>query len=187
MARRFRIHPGIGTARVGNAQDTFFWAPAKPGIPALFDIPSEGWGRSRHPGRTRAPAGARVLVFEFDEIDGRMHDAAGYNGRVQRRFAVNARPDHVVDVGDGDVRLLLMRDRELIGRVMTSDAAAAHPAAPRLSPPTATPSTSRPKNAGERHVMSGSDGASIACEWIRSTRRRNVGRVTKRVKRLTDA
>src|SRR5712664_1209684 len=74
MARRFRIHPGIGTARVGNAPpDTFFVGPEKPGIPALFDIPSDRMGSFKQDSRVR-PQAARFRVFEYDEIDGRIQN-----------------------------------------------------------------------------------------------------------------
>jgi hypothetical protein len=74
MAKRFRIHPGIGAARVGNAPpDTFFFGPEKPGVPALFDVVGDRMGPFKQDGRVR-PQAARFRVFEYDEIDGRIQN-----------------------------------------------------------------------------------------------------------------
>jgi hypothetical protein len=68
MARRFRIHPSIGVARVGNSPDEFFIGPETPGRPA-------NWGNGRFDsfrdaqGRIKRQA-ARFRIFEYDESDG---------------------------------------------------------------------------------------------------------------------
>jgi hypothetical protein len=65
MPRRFRIHPAIGIARVGNSPDGFFVGPEQPGIPG-------NWGGQQfnsfrdEQGRIKRQA-ARFHVFEYPE------------------------------------------------------------------------------------------------------------------------
>src|ERR1700737_2609335 len=86
MGRRFRIHPAIGVARVGNAPDDFFVGPEHPGIPANM---ANGLFQSFHDaqGRIKRQA-ARFTIFEYQE------DA----GRLSNPREVNLSPDDVVDI-----------------------------------------------------------------------------------------
>jgi L-Lysine epsilon oxidase N-terminal/L-lysine epsilon oxidase C-terminal domain len=65
MPRRFRIHPAIGIARVGNSPDGFFVGPEQPGVPG-------NWGGQQfnsfrdEQGRIKRQA-ARFRVFEYPE------------------------------------------------------------------------------------------------------------------------
>lgn len=65
MARRFRIHPAIGTARVGNAPEAFFIGPEHPGVPANSDGTKFDSFRDEQ-GRIKRQA-ARFRVFEYSE------------------------------------------------------------------------------------------------------------------------
>jgi hypothetical protein len=63
MPRRFRIHPAIGVARVGNSPNEFFIGPEHPGIPAnwgngAFDSFRDAQGRIKR-------QAARFRVFEY--------------------------------------------------------------------------------------------------------------------------
>lgn len=71
MARRFRVHPAVGIARVGNAPDAFFVGPEHPSVPA-------NWGQDRFEsfrddkGRIKRQA-ARFRLFEYvDDGTGRL-------------------------------------------------------------------------------------------------------------------
>jgi hypothetical protein len=65
MPRRFRIHPAIGAARVGNSPDGFFLGPEQPDVPG-------NWGGQQfnsfrdEQGRIKRQA-ARFRVFEYPE------------------------------------------------------------------------------------------------------------------------
>lgn len=63
MPRRFRIHPSIGVARLGNAPEEFFVGPEQPGIPANWE--GAGFGSFRDvAGRIKRQA-ARFHLFEY--------------------------------------------------------------------------------------------------------------------------
>src|SRR5216684_9403791 len=65
MPRHFRIHPAIGSTRVGNSPDGFFVGPEQPGNPG-------NWGGQQfnsfrdEQGRIKRQA-ARFRVFEYPE------------------------------------------------------------------------------------------------------------------------
>jgi hypothetical protein len=63
MARRFRIHPSVGVARVGNSSNEFFIGPEHPGVPANFVNGAFASFRDES-GRIKRQA-ARFRVFEY--------------------------------------------------------------------------------------------------------------------------
>lgn len=62
MARRFRIHPSIGVARVGNSPDKFFVGPEQPSVPANF---KDGKFESFRDGARIKRQAAKFRVFEY--------------------------------------------------------------------------------------------------------------------------
>lgn len=66
MKRRFRIHPAIGVARMGNSPDHFV-APEIPGVPANWDNAKNGFSSFRdQQGRILRQA-VRFRIFEYQE------------------------------------------------------------------------------------------------------------------------
>lgn len=74
--RRFKIHPAIGVARVGNADpDDFFIGPETPGLAAAGEAP----GTAVPPYKVRAgngparikPQGARFHLWEYKKVGGK--------------------------------------------------------------------------------------------------------------------
>lgn len=65
MAKRFRIHPAIGVARVGNSPDAFFIGPEQPGVPANWVNDAFSSFRDEQ-GRIKRQA-AQFRVFEYEE------------------------------------------------------------------------------------------------------------------------
>jgi hypothetical protein len=78
-ARRFRIHPAIGIARVGNADvsgepsltEGFFIGPETPGVPANWNLRAKGSDPFRSGGRIKRQA-VRFRIWEYVEREGRM-------------------------------------------------------------------------------------------------------------------
>ncbi len=76
---RFRIHPGIGVARVGNADvakdaqsfDGFFIGPETPGVPPNWDFRARRPSSFKLRGKVKRQA-ARFRVWEYIERAGRM-------------------------------------------------------------------------------------------------------------------
>jgi len=62
MVRRFRIHPAIGVARVGNSPDEFFVGPEQPSVPANWK--GGKFESFRDKGQIKREA-ARFRVFEY--------------------------------------------------------------------------------------------------------------------------
>jgi hypothetical protein len=48
MPLKYRIHPAIGVARVGDSEDDFFVGPEAPGVPPTLNKPD---GSSTQPGK----------------------------------------------------------------------------------------------------------------------------------------
>jgi len=65
MPRRFRIHPSIGVARVGNAPEEHFIGPESPGTPANWDGSAFSSFRDGE-GRIKRQA-ARFRIFAYEE------------------------------------------------------------------------------------------------------------------------
>ena len=68
MATTYRIHPGIGIARVGDSDDEFFVGPEAPGVPAVLAQPggSSNGTYKDAAGRIKRQ-GARFRVYEYTE------------------------------------------------------------------------------------------------------------------------
>lgn len=87
MPNKYRIHPAIGIARVGDSPDDFFIGPEAPGIPPLLKKPGDV---SAQPGKYKdgqqriKRQGARFRIYEFTE------DAAGAVTRVREITAAEA-------------------------------------------------------------------------------------------------
>src|SRR5581483_12519977 len=72
MNRRFRIHPAIGVARMGDS-DKHFIGPETPGVAANWDDSSGTFKSFRDPDGRILRQGARFRVFQYDEAeDGRL-------------------------------------------------------------------------------------------------------------------
>ena len=67
MTRRFRIHPAIGTARMGNSPEHFV-GPECPGLPANWNVRDARFNSFRDAQGRILRQGARFRVFEY--IDG---------------------------------------------------------------------------------------------------------------------
>jgi hypothetical protein len=80
MASRFRVHPGIGIARVGNARrplegssvEGFFIGPETPGVPGNWDFGSRSFRRFKDQAGAVKRQAARFRIWEYAERDGRM-------------------------------------------------------------------------------------------------------------------
>src|SRR5579862_7138476 len=66
MASHFRIHPAIGTARIGNASDHFI-GPETPGVPANWDDATKQFKSFRDAAGRILRQGARFRVYEYAE------------------------------------------------------------------------------------------------------------------------
>ncbi len=72
MAIKYRIHPAIGVARVGDSPDDFFIGPEAPGVPPTLNKPD---GSSAQPGKYKDQQhkikrqGARFRIYEYTEDD----------------------------------------------------------------------------------------------------------------------
>jgi len=74
--RRFKIHPAIGVARLGDAEaDAFFLGPETPGVAVKGELPGTAVPpyKVRSPnGPTRIkPQGARFHVWEYEKVQGK--------------------------------------------------------------------------------------------------------------------
>lgn len=70
MPGRFRIHPAIGAARMGNAPDKFFVGPEEPGVPGNWNPNTNKFDSFRDDqGRIQRQA-ARFRVFEYPRDGG---------------------------------------------------------------------------------------------------------------------
>jgi hypothetical protein len=68
MPVTYRIHPGIGVARVGDSTDDFFIGPEAPGIPPTLKQPGDttaGQGRYKDVQRRIKRQGARFRIYEY--------------------------------------------------------------------------------------------------------------------------
>ena len=75
--KRFRIHPSIGIARLGNADrgtqpgDGWFIGPETPGEPPNWDFATGQFAGFKKEGRIKAQA-ARFRVWEYHDVGGKM-------------------------------------------------------------------------------------------------------------------
>ena len=87
MPIKYRIHPAIGIARVGDSPDDFFIGPEAPGVPPTLNKPD---GSSTQPGKYKDQQqrikrqGARFRIYEYTE------DAAGVVTKVREITATEA-------------------------------------------------------------------------------------------------
>lgn len=65
MARRFRVHPAVGVARVGDSNDGFFIGPEQPGVPANWNAATHSFDPFRDAGGHVKRQAARFRVFEY--------------------------------------------------------------------------------------------------------------------------
>jgi hypothetical protein len=87
MKRKYRIHPGIGIARVGNSPKDFFIGPEAPGIPPMLnkpDAPRFPKGRYKDDQGRIKRQGARFRIYEYT------YDAAGVLSDVREITAADA-------------------------------------------------------------------------------------------------
>lgn len=68
MKRHFRIHPAIGTARMGNSTEHFI-GPETPGVPSNWDDATGAFKSFRDSSGRILRQGARFRVFEYNEDD----------------------------------------------------------------------------------------------------------------------
>jgi L-lysine epsilon oxidase-like protein len=76
--RRYRIHPAIGVARVGNADrtgnDFFFIGPEIPEVPPNFDTATNTYRDFKTAAGKIKPQAARFRIFEYEKgADGKFH------------------------------------------------------------------------------------------------------------------
>ncbi|MGE5216044.1 MAG: LodA/GoxA family CTQ-dependent oxidase [Chloroflexota bacterium] len=70
MPTKYRIHPAIGIARVGDSPDDFFVGPEAPGVAPMLNEPD---GTSSQPGKYKDQMhrikrqGARFRIYEYTE------------------------------------------------------------------------------------------------------------------------
>src|SRR5438477_11056231 len=69
MPGRFRIHPAIGVARLGNSTDHFV-GPESPGVPANWDDSTGQFRSFRDASGRILRQGARFRVFEYPAAPG---------------------------------------------------------------------------------------------------------------------
>src|SRR5262245_45798599 len=87
MPIKYRIHPAIGIARLGDSADDFFIGPEAPGVPSTLNKPD---GSSAQPGKYKDQQhkikrqGARFRIYEYTE------DAAGAATTVREITATDA-------------------------------------------------------------------------------------------------
>jgi L-Lysine epsilon oxidase N-terminal/L-lysine epsilon oxidase C-terminal domain len=67
MASRYRIHPAIGTARMGNSPDGFFLGPETPGALPNFDAATGKFKSFRDAKGNVLRQGAQFRVFEYPD------------------------------------------------------------------------------------------------------------------------
>ena len=87
MSTKYRIHPAIGIARVGDSPDDFFVGPEAPGVlPALKkpDDTSTQPGKYKDAGQHIKRQGARFRIYEYTE------DATGAVTKVREITAAEA-------------------------------------------------------------------------------------------------
>jgi hypothetical protein len=69
MATVYRIHPGIGIARMGDSEKSFFIGPEAPGV-ADFRPAPDGKYRDDTPAKGIRRQGARFRIYEYTFPDG---------------------------------------------------------------------------------------------------------------------
>jgi hypothetical protein len=90
MPVKFRIHPAIGVARVGDSPDDFYVGPEAPGIPPTLNKPD---GSSAQPGRYKdgqhriKRQGARFRIYQYTEDDAgtvtRVREITGTEAQIE--------------------------------------------------------------------------------------------------------
>jgi hypothetical protein len=114
MPVKFRIHPAIGIARLGDSPDDFFIGPEAPGIPPTLNKPD---GSSTQPGKYKDKQqrikrqGARFRIYEYTE------DAAGVVTKVREITATEGQIEWEVHLANGKAAApkLLDKDDKLQG------------------------------------------------------------------------
>ena len=98
MPVKYRIHPAIGVARVGDSPDDFYIGPEAPGILPLLKKPGD---TSRKPGKHKDQQqrikrqGARFRIYEYTE------DAAGAVTKVREITTAEAQIEWEVRLANG--------------------------------------------------------------------------------------
>ena len=98
MPTKYRIHPAIGIARVGDSPDDFFVGPEAPGVLPKLNQPDDA---STQPGKYKDAAhqikrqGARFRVYEYTE------DSAGAVTKVREITAAEAQIEWEVHLVNG--------------------------------------------------------------------------------------
>jgi hypothetical protein len=145
------------TGELANRNRGSDWSASVAGIKAptlLVFADADAIRPKQRPGRTCAHSGTSArrwsasgvvrveggrLVHQRDERDNRFAFKPSWSKDLRHPARKRpASPCRRCVRRDGDRQLLWMRDRELSGRVMTSEAAAAHPVGPRWWPPVAS-------------------------------------------------
>ena len=91
----YKIHPGIGIARVGNSEDEFYLAPE---APAAMPNECDDWGNPL----TGADGVTPILVSSFKDSEGRIkRQAARFQVYVYDKKSPNGRPLVVGDPVEG--------------------------------------------------------------------------------------
>ena len=103
MPVKFRIHPAIGIARLGDSPDDFFIGPEAPGIPPTLNKPD---GSSTQPGKYKDKQqqikrqGARFRIYEYTE------DTAGVVTKVREITATEGQIEWEVHLANGKAAAL---------------------------------------------------------------------------------
>ena len=93
MPIKYRIHPAIGIARLGDSTDDFFIGPEAPRVPPTLDKPD---GSSTQPGKYKDKQGrikrqgARFRIYEYTEEQVRERRAEIAAGLVAARKVLSA-------------------------------------------------------------------------------------------------
>jgi len=87
VSTTYKIHPGIGVARVGDSPHAFFVGPEAPGVPPLLRAPNDPAGRTgkyKDDEQRIKRQGARFRIFEYTP------DAAGGPTHIREITAADA-------------------------------------------------------------------------------------------------
>jgi hypothetical protein len=116
MPVKFRIHPAIGIARLGDSPDDFFIGPEAPGISPTLNKPD---GSSTQPGKYKDKQqqikrqGARFRIYEYTE------DAAGVVTKVREITATEGQIEWEVHLANGKAAAPKLLDKN--GKLQGND------------------------------------------------------------------
>jgi len=79
MPRRYRIHPAIGVARMGDSPEHFI-GPETPGVPANWDDSAAKFKSFRDSSGRILRQGARFRVYEYPDDSDRQDQAPRGSG-----------------------------------------------------------------------------------------------------------